>query len=238
MGGQLARLRPALAPAGAILSLVLVLPPAVSDASHSPVVQALQWLVFAVATPALLAVGPAAPMIRVGRLRPFPSQPGLIAAITLVPYLILVIAWRLPAAVAAQAGSQGLTILEMVTLTAAGYLLWTALIGGAPPATPLPRPLRAAMAAVAMWATWVIAYITGMSVTGLTHAQAGADSRELAVAIMWAVPAVCYLPVIYVMMMRWLGEREDAGDETGRPPANPRWPEADGSLRPPRGWNR
>ena len=235
---RVVRLRPALLPVGAILSLALVLPWAVAGASHNPVVQALQWLVFGVATPALLALGWGAPAIRARRLMPFRPRPALIAAVTLLPYLALIIAWRLPAAVAAQAGSEAYTILEMVTLVAVGYVLWTALTGGAPPASTLPRPLRAAMAAVAMWTIWVIAYITGMSVTGLTHAQAGADSRELAVAIMWAVPAVCYLPVIYVMMMRWLGEREDAGDETGRPPANPRWPEADGSLRPPRGWNR
>jgi len=235
---RLVRLRPALWPAGAILSLALVLPPAVGDASHNPVVQALQWLAFAVATPALLVVGGAVPQVRVRRLARFRLQPAVIAALTLLPYLVLVVAWRLPAAVAALAGSQALTVLEMVTLIAGGYVLWAALIGGDPAASPLPRPLRAAMAAVAMWTIWVIAYITGMSATGLTHAQAGANGRELAVAIMWAVAAVCYVPVVYVMMMRWLGGRDEAGAEAVRQARDPAWPEPGSSLPPPRGWSR
>jgi len=235
---RLARLRPVLGPAGVILSLALVLPPAVGDAGHNPVIQALQWLVFAVATPALLALGWGAPVIRARRLMPFRPQPALVAAMGLLPYLVLVVAWRLPAAVAAQAGSAGLTVLEMVTLVAAGYLLWAALIGGAPAAGPLPRPLRAAMAAVAMWTVWVIAYITGMSVTGLTHAQAGADSRELAVGVMWAVSAVCYVPVVYVLMMRWLGARDEADLDAGQQPDGQPWPQPDRPLPPPRGWSR
>jgi cytochrome c oxidase assembly factor CtaG len=235
---RLIRLRPALGPAGAILSLALLLPPVVGDASHSPVVQALQWLVFAVATPALLAVGRAAPPIRVGQLRRFRPQAALIAAMALLLYLILLVAWRLPAAVAAQPGSEALTILEMATLVAGGYLFWTALVGGSAAASPLPRPLRAGMAAVAMWTIWVIAYITGMSVTGLTHAQAGANSRELAVAMMWAVAAVCYLPVVYVMMMRWLGARDEAGLDVGLQQEELPRPQPDRPLPPPRGWSR
>jgi cytochrome c oxidase assembly factor CtaG len=238
MRRRLVGLRLVLGPAGVILALALVLPPAVGDASHNAVVQALQWLVFAVATPALLALGRAAPMIRVRRLMPFPSQPGLIAAVTLLPYLVLVVAWRLPAAVTAQAGSQGLTVLEMVTLVPAGYLLWAALIGRAPAARPLSRPHRAAMAAIAMWTIWVIAYITGMSVTGLTHARAGADSRELAVGIMWAVSAVCYVPVVYVLLMRWLGARDEADLDAGQQPEELAWPQPGSQLPPPRGWGR
>jgi cytochrome c oxidase assembly factor CtaG len=238
MDRRLLRLRPAVGPAGVILSLALVLPPAVSDASHTPVVQALQWLVFAVATPALLAVGWGAPVIRLRPLTRFRPQPALSAAMTLLPYLVLVVAWRLPVAVTAQAGSEGLTILEMATLVAVGYILWVALIGGTPAASALPRPLRAAMAAVAMWTIWVIAYITGMSVTGLTHAEAGADGRELAVAIMWAVSAVCYVPVVYVMMMRWLGTRDEADLVGEQRPEELEWPGPGSSLPPPRGWSR
>lgn len=232
------RLRPVLWPAGAILALALALPPVVGEASRNPVVQALQWLAFAVATPALLAVGRAVPEIRVRPLATSRPRPGLIAAMMLLPYLILIVAWRLPAVTAALAGSEGLTALEMVTLVAVGYVLWAVLVGGAPAARPLPRPLRAAMAAVAMWTIWVIAYVTGMSVTGLTHAHSGADGRELAVAIMWAVPAVCYVPVVYVMMMRWLGARDEADLDAGLQPEAPAWPQSDSPLPPPRGWSR
>jgi hypothetical protein len=94
------------------------------------------------------------------------------------------------------------------------------------------------MAAVAMWTIWVIAYITGMSVTGVTHAQAGANSRELAVAMMWAVAALCYVPVVYVMMMRWLGARDEAGLDVGRQQEELLQPQPDRPLPPPRGWSR
>lgn len=169
---------------------------------------------------------------------PFRLQPTIVAAVTLLPYLTLIIAWRVPTAVAALAGSEGLTILEMATLVAAGYTLWAALIGGAKAASRLPRPLRAAMAAVAMWTIWVIAYITGMSVTGLTHAEAGPGGRELAVGIMWAVPALCYVPVVFVMMMRWLGACDGADTDPVRQPEDLGWPQPGSPLPPPRGWNR
>jgi mannose-6-phosphate isomerase-like protein (cupin superfamily) len=61
------------------------------------------------------------------------------------------------------------------------------------------------MAALAMWAIWVLAYIIGMSsgtrfaaynhATG--HGLCAAADQQLAVAIMWAVPALCFPPVIY-----------------------------------------
>jgi len=33
------------------------------------------------------------------------------------------------------------------------------------------------------------------------------------VAIRWAVPAICFVPVIYALVISWLGEREDPSRE-------------------------
>ncbi len=33
---------------------------------------------------------------------------------------------------------------------------------------------------------------------------------------MWAVPAICFMPVVYAMLLRWLGERENPDARTTR----------------------
>jgi hypothetical protein len=40
-------------------------------------------------------------------------------------------------------------------------------------------------------------------------------NRQLATAVLWAVPAMCLAPVVYHMLITWLGER-DAQDD-GQP---------------------
>lgn len=235
---RIARLRPLLLPAGIVLCLAMLLLSTVATTRLSAVVQALQFVIFAVAAPALVAIAWPPQLSGASGLMRLRRKPAIAALMALLPYLALVVIWRIPAVVSAQAGSAGYTILEMVTLVSAGTTLWLALTGAVWADDPLPRPLRAGMAAIAMWTIWVIAYITGMSVSGQTLGQADADSRELSVAVMWAVAAICYAPVVYVMLMSWLGRRPDAGQLAGQPSRDPMWPEANGSLRPPRGWSR
>ena len=231
MAARLGKLRLLLAPVAVVLALAMALPPVASEAGRTAVVQALQIVVYAAVVPALLTLGGPAVLARVGRRVRTRGATAAAVAMTLLPYLGSVVVWRVPAVAVAQAHSAALTVVEMITLVASGCIVWATLTG----ALPAPRPLRAAMAAVAMWTIWVIAYIAGMSVTGLTHAQPGADSQQLAVAVMWAVPAVCYVPVIYLMIVRWLSEREEPAD-AGRTLDNPAWPDLAGPLRPPRGW--
>ena len=103
------------------------------------------------------------------------------------------------------------------------------------------------MAAVAMWTIWIIAYITGMSgAVSVTpargHTLAGAVSaaadQQLAVGVMWAIPAVCFAPVVYAMLLTWLSAREDPDEELSQLAAA--WPPAvpgpGRAPRPPRGW--
>ncbi|MGH3301668.1 MAG: hypothetical protein ACRDOK_08310 [Streptosporangiaceae bacterium] len=106
-------------------------------------------------------------------------------------------------------------------------------------AVPLPRPLRAAMAAVAMWTIWIVAYVTGMSSLALTPHRApaaeilgSAIDRQLATVVLWAAPAICLGPVVYYMLTTWLGERDTQEDK------QPELTElgAAAARRPPSGW--
>jgi cytochrome bd-type quinol oxidase subunit 2 len=161
-----------------------------------------------------------------------------VAAWQLVPFMALVITWRLPAVLDALARYPALSVAELVTLVGAGLGVWLAIAGRT--AEPLPRPLRAAMAAAAMWTIWIIAYITGMSALALIPRNSvardlvsAAADRQLATAVLWAIPAICFAPVVYYMLITWLSERDKQEDEqpglTGLEPASP-------TRRPPDGW--
>ncbi len=253
------RARPWLAVAAAALILAALLPPAAGYARRYAFAGAVQFVVFAAAGPALLVLGwgglpgrrslpawhrPAGPA---GRSRAATRPADRAAALRLLAFLAAVICWRLPVVLDTLARDPFLTVAEMATLAAAGCGIWSELAGAPASRPPLPRPLRAAMAAVAMWTIWIIAYVTGMSgAVSVTpargHTLAGAVSaavdRQLAVGVMWAVPAVCFVPVVYTMLLTWLSAREDPDEELSQlaaawPPAVP----APGRVpRPPRGW--
>ena len=132
-------------------------------------------------------------------------------------------------------------MLEMATLVAAGSVLWLELVESPPSLPALPRPLRAVLAAVAMWTIWVLAYILGFSEVAWLRAYAhGAGpspvaDQEIATGIMWAVPALCFVPVVFVTALTWLKDPDEelrAIVAAERPQPRPgRCP------RPPRGRN-
>ncbi|MGB6454247.1 MAG: cytochrome c oxidase assembly protein, partial [Streptosporangiaceae bacterium] len=241
----LRRLRPALAGMAVVLALVAVLPPAATYTRQYSFAQALQFAVFAVLAPALVGLGTppraAAPRRLPGENVATRLPPAGVAAWRLVPFMALVIAWRLPAVLDALARYPALSVAELVTLAGAGLAVWRAIAGLTRP-DPLSRPVRAAIAAAAMWTIWIIAYVTGMSAltliprsTGVRYVVSAAADRQLATAVLWAVPAICFAPVVYYMLVTWLGERDKQDDErdelTGPEPASP-------IHRPPRGWRR
>jgi hypothetical protein len=189
-------------------------------------------VIFAILVPAVLALGwPLWP-------RRFDART---AALRVLPFVALVIAWRLPPVLVALARTPALSVAEVVTVGGAGWVLWSGLWA----ARRLhQRPLAAAAAAVAMWTVWVIAYITGMSGSALLPAgiraasiSAAAD-REIAAAVLWAVPAICFAPFIYATVIGWLGERADSDrDLASAASADAAFPDKIGtSPRPPRGW--
>jgi cytochrome c oxidase assembly factor CtaG len=187
-----------------------------------------------------------APAARPARA-PRPERRGsgfLASAAVLLVFMGTVIAWRLPASVNALAAVPGLAVLEMATLAAAGSALWLELVESPPLLPRLSRPLRATFATLAMWTIWVLAYILGFSQVAWFRAYAHAgglnavSDQEIATGVMWAVPAFCFVPVVYVALLTWLKDTEDpdeglralvGGEHPQQRPG--RWP------RPPRGWD-
>lgn len=219
-----------------------LLPPAAGDARQYAFVQALQFVIFTIAGPALLVQASpwhARPPWLPGAGRP--RRPAARAAVRLAVFIATAIIWRLPATVNALARHPALALAEMITLLAAGTGIWTELAGPRPAPARLPRPARAAMAAAAMWTTWILAYLTGMSGTswfaaydhGAPGGLGAAADQQIAAAIMWAVPALCFLPVLYATVIAWLGGGSgSAADQRPAAAASTlvSWP------RPPRGW--
>jgi cytochrome c oxidase assembly factor CtaG len=244
MAGRLGQLRFVLGPVAVVLAAVVAVPPVATDARHNAAVQALQFAIFAAVVPALLVVGWPAWFSKAARARPTGSQHGdrstLRAAMSLLPSLALVVVWRLPAVLAALARDPALVALELVTLVAVGALLWRELVRPSAAREPLPRPLRAAMAAVAMWTIWVIAYVTGMSAGGATPAAPGVLStvaeRELGVGVLMAVSGLCYVPVVFVMALSWLNDRENPDAEARKLISAAAFPDLGTAPKAPRGW--
>jgi cytochrome c oxidase assembly factor CtaG len=241
----LARLRPVLAPLAVAVAVAVAVPPVATDARQYAAVQALQFVIFAAVVPALLVLG--WPNRFTGAVRARPVRPEhadraatVRAALSLLPYLALVVVWRLPAVLAALTRDPALIVAELVTLVAAGAALWRELARPMAAREPLPRPLRAAMAAVAMWTIWVIAYVTGMSAGGATPTAPGVlttvAERELGVGVLMAVSGFCYAPVVFVMAMSWLHDRENPDAEARQLISAAAFPDVGTAPKAPRGW--
>jgi cytochrome c oxidase assembly factor CtaG len=249
--GRLPRGRSWLAVLAVILILACLLPPAATYARRYVFAESLQFALFAVAVPALLVL--AAPWRALGFARsgrPLrESRPGRRGSgfgrgiATLLAFIAVVIAWRLPVSVNALATVPGLAVGEMVTLAGVGSALWLELVESPPLLPRLSRPMRAFFAALAMWTIWILAYILGFSqvawFTAYSHpGLSSVADQEIATGIMWAVPALCLAPVVFVAALTWLRDSEDPDEglralirAEHRPPRSGRWP------RPPRGWD-
>ena len=272
---RMASRRSWLAVGAVVLVLICLIPPAGVYARRYVFAETLQFVLFAVAVPALLVLG--APWRMLGFFRPTrdrlgqgrvgqgrqgqagreeravraarASQAGRggsgfpHALAMLLAFIGMLIAWRLPVSVNALATLPGLAVLEMVTLVGAGSALWLELVESPPLLPQISRPLRAAFAALAMWTIWILAYILGFSQVAFftAYSHVGLSSvadQEIATGIMWAVPALCFVPVVFVTALTWLRDTEDPDEglrqlvRAERPlPRSGRWP------RPPRGWN-
>jgi cytochrome c oxidase assembly factor CtaG len=249
MLNRLHRLRPWLTLLAAILAAGVLLPPAATVASRYAFAQALQFVLLAVAVPALLVISAPWRMRRgiqlADRVAMARSHRGgtMRAWVYLVGFILLVIIWRLPVMVNTLARHPVLTIAEAVTLVAAGCGLWLELLESAPMLPTISRPQRAAFAALPMWTIWTLAYIMGFSrgvwFTAFAH-QPGAGlgtvaDQQIAAAILWAVPAVCFVPVVYTSLLSWLRDSSDP-DAEFRAAHAAHGPGQAATLRPPRGW--
>jgi cytochrome c oxidase assembly factor CtaG len=255
----LSRRRSWLAAAAAVLVLLSLIPPAGIYARRYVFAESLQFAVFTTVVPALLVLGApwrllfprrfAGPRAdgddRAGGTARRRGGSGFLhGAAVLLAFIAVVIAWRLPATVDALATQPGLAVAEMLTLLAAGGALWLELVESPRLLPRLPRLLRAAFAALAMWTIWILAYILGFSHVAWfpAYVHPGGLSpvidQEIATGIMWAVPALCFVPVVDVTALTWLRDSEDPDEalraivraQPGQPRSG-RWP------RPPRGWD-
>lgn len=251
------RMRPWLALAGAVLAVAVLVPPAGPAATRYVFAQAVQYAVLAVVAPALIVLG--APW-RLLSFRADPARPRLADRVAatrshrpararswavLIAFLVIALAWRLPAAVNALVRHPALTVAEAITLLAAGSALWLELVGSPPLLPRISRPQRAAFAALPMWAMWASAYIMGFSGSAWFGALAHAAGhglgtvadQEIATGLLWAIPAACFVPVIYVVLITWLRDSADPDEELRADPAARRPAAQDQPvLRPPRGW--
>jgi cytochrome c oxidase assembly factor CtaG len=252
MVDQLRRLRSWLAPAGAVLAVAVLVPPAGTAATRLVFAQALQFAVLAIVAPALIVLGAPWRLLsfdtgladRVAASRSHRPARGRAWAV-LVAYLVAALGWRLPVAVDALVRHPVLALAEAVTLLAAGCALWLELVESPPLLPRISRPQRAALAALPMWAMWASAYIMGFSGStwfgALAHnAGHGLEvvaDQEVAAGLLWAVPALSFIPVVYVALITWLRDSADPDEELRSEPAARGLPGKDQPvLRPPRGW--
>jgi cytochrome c oxidase assembly factor CtaG len=241
-----ARGRPWLALAGAALVAAAV---AVEGLARRYVVaESVQFVVFALAAPALIVLGAPWRLLcqsrAVGRLAGLRRQRAsfLRTAAFLLVFIAASVAWRLPPVVDALARHPVLMLGELVTLLAAGAGLWLELVPSPPLAPRQPKPHRAAVAALAMWSEWACAYALGLSGHGVFHgydpaggALSAVADQQIAVALVWAVSALCFVPVVFVTLLTWLSGDGGPGEELQRLAREDQRPVVRGWGRPARG---
>lgn len=246
---RLKRLRPWLTVVGVAAVAAVLLPPVATAARHYVFAEALQFVVLAVVAPALLVLG--APWrfglprltnrIAIARShRPRPVRTWLV----LVAFIAIALAWRIPVVVNALVTDPVLIIAEAVTLIGAGCALWLELAGSPPLLPRASKPQRAAFATLPMWAMWASAYVMGFSrttwFTALAHTPGHGigtvADQELAAFLLFAIPGLSFVPVVYVSLITWLRDGADLDDEMRR--ASAAAGTVGRSLRPPppRGW--
>jgi cytochrome c oxidase assembly factor CtaG len=232
-----------LAVAALILAVACLVPPVSSLAGRYVVAETVQFAVFAMIAPALLVLGAPWPLLGLGgtaahlarsrlRHRSFMRSAGFFAI-----FAVAAVCWRLPAVIDAVARHHALALAELASLLVAGTALWLELVPSGP-LRPRGRGLQVAViSACAMWVIWIIAYILGLATHGVFVAfrylpggpLSAVTDQELATAVLWAVAAVCFMPVVFLSALRGLHEDEDADSELERA--------ATGAALPPvRGW--
>ena len=237
-----------LAPAGLALMAVALLPPVETLARRYLLVESVQFCLLAMAGPALIVLGAPWRACRLsrgqtgkpgGRAPGTGARPGLadrLAARRLdrpsfaravgicAWWVVSCVCWRLPPVLDALARHPALILAAWATLSSAGIGLWLELVNSPPLIPRLSRPRRAAIAALAMWSTWAIAFVLGFARGPVVHAYDGAGSslstvadQELAAFVLWLAAACCFVPVIFVALLTWLRDGADPGAEPASP---------------------
>jgi len=232
-----------------VLLAVCLVPPLATEARRYEFAEAIQYSILGVVIPALLAVG--APWRRLGLASPaVPATggPGAASAADRLPavdrlargrrrhpealrsacffalYLAGAILWRIPASVDALVRHPWLVVVEAATLVAVGTGLWLELVESPPLIPRLSRPHRVALAAVSMWAIWILAYLVGLSHASwypafIHHAGTGfslSADQQLTTGMMWFISGCAFIPVVFWNLIQWLQSEEDPDEELHR----------------------
>lgn len=213
----------------ALVALAVVLvPPLSAVARRTEYAQALQFSLLAIIVPALVVLGApwrwlglarnASPPRLVDRVaagrqrhRELPRSLAFIAC-----DLGVAVAWHTPAAVAASTRHGWLAPLEAASLLIFGLGLWLELVES-PPLAPRSGYLRrAVLTAFAMWAFWVLAYVSGLSINGFYrnfhHVGGGLSAsadQQIASAVLWFVSSLAFAPLVFWNAFQWLKTEED-----------------------------
>jgi cytochrome c oxidase assembly factor CtaG len=234
---------------GLILWIAGLVPPLSTWAGRYQFAQAIQFSLFAFAAPALLVSG--AQWTRLGLASREPARldsNGRRAssersrwldrlALTrttashqqravrfAMMFAALTIFWRVAPVVDYLVKHPWLTVVESVSLTAMGVVLFADVIESPPLMPGASRPYRIGIAAGVMWISWIVAYLNGMSHASWYQAfqhvagqgvSLSAD-QQLSAASVWLISGAVFVPTIFWNLMHWLQSGEDPNEELGR----------------------
>jgi Cytochrome c oxidase caa3 assembly factor (Caa3_CtaG) len=215
---------PWLTVAGIALIAACLVPPLSVLARRYLFVESITFCVFALAAPALVALGVTLRPDASGAGRLLPRGSARLATLSyLIAWVVLCLFWRLPSVLDGLARHPVLVLPEALTLGAAGLGLWLQLVPAPVAAPRRPRPERALVAALAMWSIWVIAYLLGFANDSVVHAydQAGGHlgtvaDQEITAFVLWAAAAAAFLPVMFTALFTWLKDSSGPAGEPGR----------------------
>jgi cytochrome c oxidase assembly factor CtaG len=242
-------LRVVLAVLGFVLWILCLVPPVSQWSRQYEYVESIQYCLLSISIPALLASGApwrwlglasrdayvfnadgvSAPPVQsrwidwvaLSRLGRLGDRQGYVLA-TL--FCLTTIFWRVAPVVDFAVSHAWLAPIESVALVGVGLLLWLDLVESPPLKPSAARPFRIGMAAVSMWAVWVLAYLGAMSgrswypsfVHLAGHGVSLAADQQLSTGFMWLLSAASFLPVVFWNLMHWLQSEENPDDELSR----------------------
>jgi len=201
----------------------VLVPPLSNAARRDDWAEALQFLIFSLVAPGLFVAG--APWRALGcarraraladARRRHPER--LRAAAFVAVALFCDLAWRTPPAVNELHVGGWSVALEAVSLFVTGCGLFLECLPSSPLSPRSTKQVCIVLAAVSMWAIWVLAYLLAMSRSNWYRAyqhvaghglSLGAD-QQIAAGLIWAVAALCFVPLIFWYLFDWLRSEED-----------------------------
>lgn len=228
-------LRDAALVGGLALWVAFLVPPASGWATRYEFANALQFGVFAFWAPVLVVVGAPWRHTRAGRAlgagepasswlarwwvrRESVSREARAAWVTAI-FIVVEVVWRVAPVVDHVSSHPWGQVLEAVSLALAGGALFLSLVESPPLSPGTKRVFRIFMAALSMWAVWIVGYMDGM--TGAEwyrvfhHALGGLSlsaDKEISAGLLWLTSAVTFIPIVFWNLVHWL-QSEATPDE-------------------------